>query len=254
MNAERKSHVNKAVNKAAESMLEEEAISVKFNGAHLFTAMVTPGHVKEFVVGYLYAEELISSLADIESMRIEDCTASVLTKNPFKMLKRRMVLSGCGSSSSFLDEKKLKPISTQAHIRKNTVLHGLSTMSTICSDNPSGTTAAALLRDELYDELCDEACLFQCTDIGLHAACVTCIGYGLLHATDFSTTVLAISGRIATEIIRISLICGIPVIISPSLPTRLAVEVAEKMGLCLICSSKETDLAIYSHKEYIISA
>ena len=213
------------------TILEEEAVSVRLNGLYLLTAMIAPYHKEEFVTGYLFTEELISSLTDIESLRIEGSSVSVLTKNPFQISKRRMVLSGCGSSSSFLDEKKLRPIPSSSQIQKS-IIH-----KSVCALPP---ISAALWNNE--------GCIFQCTDIGIHSACVTCIGYGLIHAIDFSSCMLAISARVATDVVRVALFCGIPLIASSSVPTRLAITIAEKMGLCVICGVNTDEMLIYADK------
>ena len=215
-------------------MLEEEAVSVRFNGLYLLTAMIAPQHKEEFVTGYLFTEELISSLSDIESLRIEGSSVHVLTTNPFQISKRRMVLSGCGSSSSFLDEKKLKSISSSLQIQKS-IIH-----KSVCMLPP---ISAALWNNE--------GCVFQCTDIGIHSACVTCIGYGLIHAIDFSSCMLAISARVATDIVRIALFCGIPLIASSTVPTQLAITIAKKMGLCIICGVDSDDMIIYANKNVV---
>ena len=219
-------------------LLEEEAVSIRLNGAYLLTAMISPSNKEEFVTGHLFTEELISSLADIESLRIEKSTVSVLTKNPFKMSKRRMVLSGCGSSSSFLDEKKLKKIRTSVSIHKSTIQKSITALPV--------TPTAALWNND--------SCICQYTDISFHSACVACIGYGLMHAIDFSMCFLATSGRIATDILRISLICGIPVLASSSITTSLAVNIAEQMGLCIICGGYNGDIRIYTSKNHIINS
>ena len=218
-------------------ILEEEAVSVRLNGSYLLTAMISPHNKEEFVTGYLFTEKLISSLADIESLRIEKSSVSVLTTNPFQIPKRRMVLSGCGSSSSFLDEKNLRAISSSFQIQK-AIIH-----KSVCALPP---ISAALWNNE--------GCIFQCTDIGIHSACVTCIGYGFIHALDFSSCMLAISARIATDIVRMALLCGIPLIASSSVPTRLAITIAEKMGLCIICRVSTDDMIIYADKNLIINS
>jgi FdhD protein len=213
----------------------EEAVSVRLNGAYLLTAMKVPHNKKEFVTGYLFTEGLISSLADIESLRIEKNSVSVLTTDPFKISKRRMVLSGCGSSSSFLDEEKLQPIRSSSQIQKSIIHKSVCALPSI---------SAALWNNE--------GCVFQCTDIGIHFACVTCIGYGLMHAIDFSSCMLAISTRIATDIVRVALLCGISLIASSSVPTRLAITIADKMGLCIICGVNSDDMIICTEKNTVI--
>jgi FdhD protein len=149
-----------------------------------------------------------------------------------------MVLSGCGSSSSFLDEKKLKKITISSNIHKSAIKKSIVTLPV--------APAAALWNNN--------TCIYQCTDISFHSACVACIGYGLMHNIDFATCILSTSGRIATDIVRISLICGIPVLTSSSITTSLAVSIAEKMGLCIICGDYNGDMIIYTNKNHIINS
>ncbi|MFA7072613.1 MAG: formate dehydrogenase accessory sulfurtransferase FdhD, partial [Methanoculleus sp.] len=89
---------------ATHPVVEEMPLSVTVNGRHALTAMTSPTMLREFVVGYLYTERIVRNIDEIESIRIEGNTASVLTKNPFTILvSHKTVLSGCGGSTSFLD-------------------------------------------------------------------------------------------------------------------------------------------------------
>jgi len=54
------------------------------NGRHMTTAILSPARFEDFITGYLYTEEIIRNVDEIESVRIEENRISVLTRNLFK--------------------------------------------------------------------------------------------------------------------------------------------------------------------------
>ncbi len=64
-------------------VVEEVPVSITINGRHALTAMMSPHMIREFVIGFLFTERIIRSIDEIESIKIEENSASVLTNNPF---------------------------------------------------------------------------------------------------------------------------------------------------------------------------
>ena len=89
-------------------VVEEIPIALFINGRHSMTAMMSPVNLEDFVTGYLFTEQIIKNIDEIESIRIEKNRISVITKNLFKVLgPKKTILSGCGGSTSFIDVEKL---------------------------------------------------------------------------------------------------------------------------------------------------
>src|SRR5512137_1165622 len=94
-------------------VIEEVPLALFVNGRHAMTAMMSPVQLEDFVTGYLYTEQIIKNIDEIESIRIEKNRMSVITKNLFKVLgPKKTILSGCGGSTSFIDTEKLPRVSS----------------------------------------------------------------------------------------------------------------------------------------------
>jgi FdhD protein len=91
-------------------------------------------------------------------------------------------------------------------------------------------------------------------DIGRHNALDRVIGYGLLNNVIFSHTFAVSSGRVSSEMVRKCLVAGIPVIVSRSATTSLAVEMAENTGLTIIGFARSDQMNIYTHPERVRGA
>ncbi len=63
---------------------------------------------------------------------------------------------------------------------------------------------------------------------------------------------MVISGRISSEMVMKSLAMGIRLIISRTTSTTMAIELAEKHGICLIGYMRANQYEVYSHPEYLV--
>ena len=233
---------------ATHEVIEEVPYALFVNGRHAMTAMMSPVALEDFVTGYLFTEQIVRSVDEIESIKIEKNRLSVLTKNLFKVLgPKKTILSGCGGSASFIDAEKLPKIRSDFSVSPATI----------------GTLVKSVLNSELHKTtggihivaLCDrETIIAVSEDIGRHNALDRVIGHGLRSGIDFSRTFTIVSGRISSEMVRKCLIAGIPVIVSRGATTTLAVDIAEKTGLTVVGFARGGKMIIYSHPHRIEGA
>jgi FdhD protein len=232
-------------NEDLHEVIEEVPMALFINGRHAVTSMMSPVMLEEFVTGYLYTEQIIKSIDEIESIKIEKNRMSVITKNLFKVLgPKKTILSGCGGSTSFIDTEKLPKI------------HSDYTISTA----NIWTSVKAVLNSELHMTtggihivalLDREKILAISEDIGRHNALDRVIGYGLRNKIDLSRTWVVVSGRISSEMVRKCLIANIPIIVSRGATTTLAVDTAEKTGLTVVGFARGGKMVIYTHSHRI---
>ena len=91
--------------KSIHEVVEELPLSIFINGRYFVTVMLSFQMVWEFVIGYLFSEKVIENIKEIESLQIEENIAKVIINNPLKMVSvKKLIVSGCGGGSSFLDE------------------------------------------------------------------------------------------------------------------------------------------------------
>jgi FdhD protein len=229
-------------------VVEEIPIALFINGRHAVTAMMSPVGLEDFVVGYLFTEQIIKGIEEIESIRIETNRISVITKNLFKVLgPKKTILSGCGGSTSFIDTKKLPKIHSDFAISADTI----RTAQREVLDSEVHRTTGGIHNVVLLDQ---KNVLIIAEDIGRHNAVDRIIGYGLRNHVDFSHTYVISSGRISSEMVRKCLMANIPIVVSRSATTTLAVDIARETGITVIGFARGGKMNIYTHPERIIGA
>lgn len=78
---------------------------------------------------------------------------------------------------------------------------------------------------------------FTGEDIGRHNAMDKAIGYAAMEGLRREECILFTSGRVPTDMVRKVIAARIPVLVSKSVPTDAAVELARAYGLTLICKA-----------------
>lgn len=222
-------------------VVEETPLALFVNGRHTMTAMMSPVDLEDFVLGFLFTEQVIKSADEIESIKVEKNRISVITKNLFKVLgPKKTILSGCGGSVSYIDTEKLPKIHSDFTIPATTITNLLKGAFSSELHKITGGTHFVALADS-------EKILALSEDIGRHNALDRVIGFGLRTGIDFSQTFVIASGRISSEMARKCLIANIPIIVSRGATTTLAVEIAEKAGLTIVGFARGTKMNVYTH-------
>ncbi len=226
-------------------VIEEIPNALFINGRHAMTATMSPVQLEDFVTGYLYTEQIIKNIDEIESIRIEPNRLSVITKNLFKVLgPKKTILSGCGGSASYIDVEKLPKIRSDLTIPAEMIRQRAKEGLESGLHQRTGGIHVVVLADRT-------GIITRAEDIGRHNAMDRVIGYGLRNGVDFSRTFVISSGRISSELARKCLIANIPIMISRGATTTLALDIAQQTGLCVIAFARSLKMMIYTHPERI---
>jgi FdhD protein len=226
-------------------VVEEVPVALFVNGRHAMTAMMSPVQLEDFVTGYLFTEQIIKSVDEIESIRTEKNRISVITRNLFKVLgPKKTILSGCGGSASYIDTEKLPKIKSDFGMSRDKINDSVRTVLSSDTHHLTGGIHIVALLDA-------EKVVTVSEDIGRHNAVDRVIGFGLRAGIDFSRTFIISSGRISSEMVRKCLIANIPMIVSRSATTTLSVEIAEKTGVTVVGFARAGKMNIYSQPQRI---
>ena len=226
----------------------EMAVTVNVNGRHAMTAMTSPVDLEEFVTGYLYTEQIIKGIGDIESIRVEKDIVSVLTKNPFAVIgPKKVILSGCGGDSSFIDVKRLPKIHSDLKVTPDRIMDGVKTVLDSELHRVTGgihTVGLVLENGDIY----------RADDIGRHNALDRVVGRALRQGQDLSRSFAILSGRISSEMVRKCLIANIPLIVSRGATTSLSVDVSRQTGLTVVGFVRSGKMIVYANPERVVGA
>ncbi len=231
-----------------DEVVKEVALAIFVNGRHFSTAMISPQMKKEFVLGNLLSEGVIDGLEDIESMKIRDDIAKVITKSSVSVFAaKKVIVSGCGGASGFLDESKLPKVDSKLKLDRKIVFESIKKI--LRSDlhkMTGGTHSCAILEGSKMERI------YISEDIGRHNALDKVIGHALVKKYYFPDTFVVCTGRISSEMALKCSIAKIPIIASRGAVTSLAVNIANKTGLTVIGFVRGNRMNIYSNEQRII--
>lgn len=216
------------IERSMHKVVEEVPLSIFINGRHFVTAMTSPDMRREFIIGHLFSERIVSGCSEIESLEIEGNVARVIIANPMKaILPRRPIVSGCGGISSFLDESKLPEIRSDLKIDRDDIYKAMKSISSSELHTATGGVHSVGLFDK-------DGAIYISEDIGRHNALDKVIGYSLDRNVNFKNTFAASTGRISSDMALKAAVAGIPIIASRGATTSLAIAIAERTGLTII--------------------
>jgi len=207
--------------------------------------MTSPSRIEDFVIGYLYTEGIIKTFSDIESIQIEKQSIRVLANVKMGVRAgKKIILSGCGGDSSYVDPKKLPRINSDL-ILSPTWLHQAirAVLDSELHVRTGGIHVVGLVNSSEI--------ITKTEDIGRHNALDRVIGFALREGWDLSRTCVIISGRISSEMARKCIMAKIPVIASRGATTSLAIALAEVTGLTVIGFIRGSKMTIYTSPERV---
>ena len=228
-------------------LVVEESLQIVLNGIDLVNIACSPENTTQLAIGYLLSEGYIKKPGDITNLNAENplCIKVETEKNIDISSDTTRVNTCMGKGRSNLplplpyDGVSLR--FSPEHLLK--IINHLD--STSVTFHRTGGVHSAGLAD-------NHQMLFRCEDIGRHNAVDKVIGEAFLKQVGLNDKCLLLSGRIASEILIKTARNGIPVILSRSAPTLLAVELAEQLGLTVVGFARGERFNIYCNSERIL--
>lgn len=241
----------------------ELPLVVELNERNVATLMALPGMERELAVGFCLSEGLVVSFADILLVQYcRDEVAALPGRDGGVVVRvrarpegtrqadrgERLVLSGCGSVSVSLEGLDLHslpsdggPVVPAARLLE---MARLLRQSQGTYRRTGGVHAAGLFG-------LDGTLRVLAEDIGRHNAVDKALGWAAMRGVGLSAAVLLSTGRASHEIVTKALRLGVPIVGSLSVPTSLAVQLAEQGGCTLIGRLRRDGLIVYGHAERI---
>lgn len=238
-----------------DQVVVEFPLTIFLNEQELVTLLCSPRDLKYLALGFLRSEGLVSSIDDLEGVTLDEERGIVFVntkdKSNFgeKLYGKRTITSGCGKGTVFfhaLDSLQSKPVTAKLEIRGESLfglMRSLQEKSVLFK--ATGGVHSAALADE-------EQILVYSEDIGRHNALDKIVGECLLKEIPLQEKILLTSGRLSAEIVLKGAKMGLPLIVSRSAPTSLAVELAGQVGITLVGFLRGTRFNIYTSAERIV--
>ena len=223
----------------------EMQLTIYLNLRELVTILCSPTKLNFLVLGFLYAEGIISSMGDVVMMRVcdEESEVDVRLSNPEYELPtmKRTLTSGCGGGATFKTEGKR--VDSDLAVTPAEVL---SLMKQLLEQMElyrlSGGVHASALAD-------NKNLIVVAEDIGRHNTFYKIQGECLLRGIATRDRLLLSTGRVSSEMLLKAAGMQIPVVVSRTSPTGRGISLARDLGIALVGYARGGRLTVYSHPE-----
>jgi FdhD protein len=244
----------------------EEPLLIRIAEEPVAVTMRTPGHDHELALGFLLSEGVVKSAADLGSMfhcgrpgeaqNVIEVTAApgaVLDWEPEAARRMTFVSASCGLCGRQSVDDLIERVGVVEDDSRFDVswIEGLGERLIESQGNfaLSGGVHAAALWNRARELLVVRE------DIGRHNAVDKVIGRAALDgALPLAGATLLVSGRASFEIVQKAAVAGIPLIVSVSAPSTLAISAALASRVTLIGFARGRRFNVYTGAERVVSA
>ena len=236
------------------SLIDEKILTIYLNKQEILTAMTIGDYPEYLAVGFLFNQNMISSLSDLKEVEFNEELSVVVVRTiqttPYENSnKKRIKTSGCAMGTIFGEMfEKLLPLSFEKLIKFN--LNKIRGIIREINQTKSLYLEAGAIHGSV---LCDsESILVYMEDVGRHNAVDKVSGFIVMEGIDPADKFLYTTGRLTTEMVLKTVSMRIPLLISRSGFTKSAVELARKFNLTMVGRFKGNRFMCVSGFERII--
>jgi FdhD protein len=249
------------VRQTMDSLVAEEPLEIRVNGAPLSVTMRTPGNDLELAAGFLLTEGIIQTGKQILEM---DYVPQ--EKQP----KQNVVNAQLAEDAEFDSENSRRNFfaASSCGIGGKASIQAVRVRG-IRAPNPAFRVKPEVLC-EIPERLREGQSIFSRTgglhgaalfddqgklievreDVGRHNAVDKLIGWALLkQRNDLGNCLMLVSGRGGFEIVQKCLVAGIPLLASVSAPSSLAVKLAREFQMTLVGFLRGKRFVVYAGEE-----
>ena len=246
----------------ADTLAVEEPLEIRVDGNSISVTMRTPGDDFDLAIGYLLTEGIIEEAAAVHQAMhcLDEDESGAPTYNVVDI----MLVEGAALDTSRTERSSYT--TSACGVCGKTSIDAITTASryAVAKDDvrvePSvvaGLTEALRERQRVFDRTggLHAAGLFTSAgevlavreDVGRHNAVDKVVGWaGREGRIPLAGQVLVVSGRASFELTQKAVMAGIPLLVSVSAPSSLAVELATEAGLTLVGFTRPPRMTVYS--------
>jgi len=223
----------------------EEIVTINVNGQPLVRITCLPSMLEELALGFAYNERLIDGMDEVAVVELcgSGRCVDVWLEHDVSIPRFRTITSGCSGGTTFdalvRDQYRVE---SDLHVSPEEVLHLLRQLSqSVTIYRQSGGLHGSALATK-------DAILFVAEDIGRHNTLDKIAGLCLREQCSCHECLLLTAGRISSEMVSKAARMGVPVLVSRTSPTSLAIELAQAWNITLIGYARRASLRVYTHE------
>jgi FdhD protein len=238
----------------------EAPVAISFLGIGYAVMMATPADLDDFAYGFARSERLIDSASDVIGIEVREAEKGVLLgielaperhDRVLARVRHRVGESSCGLCGIENLEQALRPLPVlprPARIEPAAIFRALEALR---AHQPLNAETGAVHAAALCDA--DGKVLAAREDVGRHNAFDKLVGHGLREGRDLAGGFALLSARCSYELVEKAALAGIPLLVTISAPTSLAVDRAQEAGLTLVALARSDSVLVMSDPHHLFS-
>ena len=235
-------------------LVDEKILAIYLNSQEVLTAMTICDYPEYLAAGFLHNQNILKKLDEIESIDYDEELSAVVVRTKEETLFeqkniKRIKTSGCALGTIFGDMfNKLTPIpkNNKTQFKLSHIRHLVKEINM----TPSLYLEAGAIHGSV---LCSSSKpLVYMEDVGRHNAVDKVSGWMLIEKIDPEDKILYTTGRLTSEMVLKAVSMKIPVLVSRSGFTRLAVDLAKQFNLTMVGRFKGKRFSCVSRKTRIL--
>jgi len=230
-------------------VVREFPLTIILNNQELVTLLCTPKDLKNLAIGFLSSEGLIENKEEIRKIVLDDRRGVVRVETEgdkgvaTEPLFKRIITSGCGRGAAFYSAAD---ITNQARVESQIKISTRDVFA-LAKEFQHRSQVYRATGGVHSAALCDtKGILTFAEDIGRHNAIDKIFGECMLKDIPTDDRIIITSGRVSSEILLKIAKRNIPVLISKSAPTDIAVDLAVGLGVTLIGFVRGRKMNVYA--------
>jgi FdhD protein len=216
--------------------------------------MATPDDFEDFAVGFSLSERIISSPADIQSLEIVRLDDGVelrmwLRKPKADRLRerRRQIAgpTGCGLCGIDSIAEAVRPAAAIRHGQHFSPEQIMGAMKKVPLLQKLNVKTSAVHAAAFWNSTSGIVALRE--DVGRHNALDKLAGTLARASIVAGEGMVLLTSRVSVEMVQKSAAIGVPVMVSVSAPTALAVRMADAAGITLVAIARADGFEVFTH-------
>ncbi len=226
-------------------MPTERAITIYINSEEIVTIQTSMEHLDELACGFLVSEGVLQGRDELVDIRARDDLGEVRVRtkkpktNATRAMGKRFVTSGCGKGFSFVslgDAMGIARLDPGFKLSAKTIPPLMKEF--LVKSRRAGMHSSALIRDGKIGLIRQ--------DIGRHNTVDMVLGRLWLDGDSNRDVMIFTTGRISYEMVVKAAKARIPILVSRTAATSLAVELANRLGIEVIGYVRGERMKVYT--------
>ena len=244
MEEKAQNYKNGKITDVTENVVKDSTITLTINDKIKRSLSAIEDSLKEFAVGYLFNENMVKSLEDIDTIEIKENHINVEIDD--KLLKTNETVLCSDSSGGWRSKiNNIEPVTSNFQVKSDELIDRIEELKNNAQiwQATGGPHVAGIVYKGNF---------IVKEDVSRHVAVDKVIGYGILHDYDLSNCYVIYSGRMPADMVIKIVRAGIPVLASNAAPAYSGCETAKKGNVTLVGFLRGQRFNVYNNKNRII--